>query len=123
MNKYLIDVLVDSEGEDGLHLARIIENTLNGFKIQFLVGTSINHEDRMEVFRFEKEISEISEDSVSGYYDTNDIEEAGYIKIEGVGYIRRGDYDDDYAPSDTDSGIDSESESLYESEYDEGEDQ
>ena len=124
MEKHLIDVLIETEDEDGNNsqLARIIKKTQSGFKIQFLSETNILYEDRMRVFRFDKHTEEIEEESVSGYYDTPDIEEAGYIKIEGVGYVKSEDYDDDYNPSESDYS-ESDSESLDESEYDEDEDE
>ena len=118
MEKHLIDVLINSDNDDDKYqLARIIKKTSSGFKVQFLYETSTLYEDRMSVFRFEKEVTEIEEESVSGYYDTADIEEAGYIKIDGVGYVNKEDYDDDYIPSESDCGSDSDSESLDESDY------
>lgn len=121
MDKHLIDVLIDTEDdENNSQLARIIKKTQSGFKIQFLSETPILYEDRMRVFRFDKHIDEIEEESVSGYYDTGDIEEAGYIKIEGVGYVKSEDYDDDYNPSESEYS-ESESESLDDSDCEEQE--
>ena len=122
MEKHIIDVLVETEDDDdnNSQLARIIKKTQSGFKVQFLSETSILHEDKMRVFRFDKHIDEIEEESVSGYYDTEDIEEAGYIKIEGVGYVKSEDYDDDYNPSESEYS-ESESESLDDSDCEEQE--
>jgi len=121
MEKHLIDVLIETEDDDdnNSQLARIIKKTQTGFKVQFLSETPILYEDRMSVFRFDKHTEEIGEESVSGYYDTTDIEEAGYIKIEGVGYVKSEDYDDDYNPSESDSESDSESLDISDCEEDE----
>lgn len=122
MDKHIIDVLVETEDDDdnNSQLARIIKKTQSGFKVQFLSEIPILYEDRMRVFRFDKHIVEIEEESVSGYYDTSDIEEAGYIKIEGIGYVKSEDYDDDYNPSESEYS-ESDSESLYDSDYEEQE--
>jgi hypothetical protein len=112
MEKHLIDVLIeDEDGEKDYQLARIVSKVDNGFIVQFLSETSRLYEDRMTIFRFDKETAEIDEKSVNGYYDTDDIEKAGYIKINGVGYVDKDEYDDDYSPTESDEEHYSESDS------------
>ena len=124
MEKHLIDVLIENEdGESEYQLARIISKTETGFSVQFLTETSRLYEGSLRIFKFEKEHTEIEENSVNGYYDTDDIEDAGYIKVDGGGYVDKGEYDGDYDPSESEEVQFSESESESESLEDEDEDE
>ena len=104
MKGQLIDVLIEADdGKVSTNLAKIVEQCDDDktYKIKYLFETSKTYED-VPVYKFEKKVSEINVDSVDGYYDTTDIEIAGYTKIDGVGYVSKEDLDEDYDPSESD---------------------
>lgn len=121
MKGQLIDVLIESDdGIQTITLAKIIEEVDSEiFKVKFLYESSKTHED-LNIFKFEKETSEIHKESVQGYYDSTDIEVAGYTKIDGVGYVNKEDLDNDYEPSESED--DDDDDDLTDLE-DEGEDE
>lgn len=89
MKGQIINVKLQSETDPVFfyHLdAKIVEEKETTFVIKYLNETDKLYEGCM-VFRFDSELSEIDKECVDGFYETSEIEEAGYEKIDGVGYI------------------------------------
>ena len=101
MEGQFIDVCVEISEEKITMLAKIISEHDSNFHIRFMSETKRSHEDQI-VYDFDDEITEISKETVSGYYDSSDPIVAGYIFIPGVGYLIKEDFDEDYSPSDND---------------------
>lgn len=94
--------LIDVSCDDGnVMLARILHPRDEGFMVQFLEETSTPN-----VFKFNKEKEFIEQSSIQGYYDTEDLTQAGYSDMGDGKYTNA---DSDYEPSDEE---DSEDESL-----------
>jgi hypothetical protein len=104
--------LVDIEYENGLvEIAKIIEDTPDHFIVTHLVR--VFGDTR---FRFSRMSYPVPKESVSGFYDTKDLEETGlYKKIDETFYepVNDSDSDDDYS---SDDSSDSESEVSLDSE-------
>ncbi len=90
----LIDVSME-EGE--IMLARIVETLEDGYKVQFLTPT--RNED---YFRFDKQITFIEKECVSGYYETDDVTMAGYAEEVGGLYSRLDEDEEEYSDEDED---------------------
>jgi len=90
----LIDVAME-EGE--IMLARIVDTLEDGYNVQFLNPT--RNED---YFRFDKNISYIEKECVSGYYESNDVTVAGYAEEVGGLYSRLDEDDEEYSDEDDD---------------------
>ena len=94
--------LVDVSCDDGsIMLARLLHPVDEGFMVQFLEETSITN-----VFKFSNEETSIDKESITGYYDTDDLTQAGYNDTGDGKYTTA---DSDYEPSEDE---DSEEESL-----------
>lgn len=83
----LIDVNVECGSQ---MLARICHPTENGYIVQFL------DEYKPGIFKFDKNRIEIETSSISGFYDTDDMSQAGYTDIGDGKYTQD---DSDYNPS------------------------
>lgn len=93
--------LIDVSCEDGsVMLARICEPIDTGYMVQFLEESSDS------VFEFNKNKTMIEKNMISGFYDTDDMTEAGYTEIDSGRYTLE---DSDYEPS---SEEESEDESV-----------
>ncbi len=106
MEGQLVDVHVeiqplDDENEPDyvIMMAKIVEEYDYKIEIRYLSETEKRHEEQV-VYNFDEEITAITKESITGYYDSTDPDCAGYVLIDGVGYLRREDLDDDYSPSD-----------------------
>ncbi len=89
MINQIIGVKLQSETDSTFHYnvdARVIEETDKTFIIKYLNETEKLYE-KCIVFRFDREVSEVDKECVDCYYETTNVEDAGYEKIEGVGYI------------------------------------
>lgn len=94
--------LVDVSCDDGsVMLARILHPSDEGFMVQFLEETTTPN-----FFKFNKEKTFIDKESITGYYDTDDLTQAGYSDAGEGKYTTA---DSDYEPSEEE---DSEEESL-----------
>ena len=94
--------LVDIECEDGaIMLARILHTHDEGVMVQFLEETRTP-----DIFKFNKEKTFIPKESITGYYDTDDLTQAGYTEVGDGKYTT---IDSDYEPSEEDE---TEEESL-----------
>ncbi len=73
----LIDVYME---DDTIMLARIVETLEDGYGVNFLNPTR-----NRDYFRFDKKVSYIKNESISGYYETSDVTEAGYAEeVDGL---------------------------------------
>ena len=109
MEGQLIDVYVevyplsdDHETEYIIMLAKIVKAFDFKIEIRYLSETTRRYEEQI-VYEFEEEVTTITKESISGYYDSTDPECAGYVLIDNIGYVRKEDLDDDYTPSDDES--------------------
>lgn len=73
--------LIDVSMEDGtIMLARIAEEDEKGYNVHFLTPTRNG-----DYFRFDKKLSYIEKECVSGFYESGDVTEAGYAEeIDGI---------------------------------------
>lgn len=111
MKKQLIDIVLR---DNIISLARILEDMGDTLIVQLL------KKNKKDVYEFAEYPEEIPRESISGYYDTDDLEKTGlYIKTE-YGYEEVSESDADYDPDETYS---SESESLSDEELDETQDE
>lgn len=106
MEGQLIDVHVETHSDVDeydcdrtIMLARIVKEYDYKIEIQYLSVTNKRYEEHI-VHQFDEGITEIYKESITGYYDSSDLEDAGYVYIEGTGYLIAEDVDDDYSPSD-----------------------
>ena len=100
----LVDVnIVDEDNNETSMLAKIVEEGQDTYKVRFMVHV------KGDLYNYEDEITEIEKDSVSGFYDSTDERDAGFIKtMEGYQPM---DDDDNWEPSESDDESESESES------------
>ena len=104
----LVDVLVEEDGEEVTQLAKIVNESEKTYHIRFLTPRPTG------LYKYDKEPMEIDKECISGFYDSTDEKDAGFIKVEG-GYQPMDEYDDDYEPSEFDEETDSDDESLIDS--------
>lgn len=98
--------LIDVQMDDGsVMLARVCYKEDDGYTVQYLEETKSEG-----VFKFNKSKIHVDKDSVTGFYDTEDISQVGYSEIGDNRYVAD---DSDYEPS-SESEQDSEDESLCE---------
>ena len=105
----VIGTLIDVNTEDGVLLAKVVDETEDTYSIKYLSPIKKKFNDH-RVYDYDECVEEIEKECVSGFYDTGDEYVAGYLKIDGVGFVYEEQYDDDYEPT-----SESESESDYES--------
>lgn len=102
MEGQLIDVHVEfdeNESDYVIMLAKIVKDYDHKIEIRYLSETKKRYEEQV-VYNFDEEITTITKETITGYYDSTELECAGYVLIDNVGYIREEDLDDDYSPSD-----------------------
>tara|TARA_B100000767_G_scaffold1746_1_gene1740 strand:- start:1610 stop:1951 length:342 start_codon:yes stop_codon:yes gene_type:complete len=100
MKKQLVDIVLR---DNIISLARILEDMGDTLIVQLL------KKNKKDVYEFAEYPEEIPRESISGYYDTDDLEKTGlYIKTE-YGYEEVSESDADYDPDETHS---SDSEDL-----------
>lgn len=84
-------MLVDVNTEDGVFLAKVLNECGKTYKVQYLVAKN------KELFDYESVVHEVEKECVCGVYDPEDTEEqAGFVRVEG-GFIQL-DEDEDYEP-------------------------
>ena len=111
MKNQLIDIVLR---DNVISLARVLEDMGPTLIVQLL------KKNKKEVYEFAEYPEEIPRESVSGFYDTDDLEKTGlYIKTK-YGYEEISESDSDYEPGETDS---SESENLSDDEVNETQDE
>jgi hypothetical protein len=105
-------MIIDVECEDGTtQIARIVSESEDRYVVHFLEKTVNN------VYHFSTEREEVSKESVSGFYDVENLEETDLFAKFQDGYVLLDDSDDeDYECTDED---DSEDESLVDESEDE----
>ena len=101
----IVDVKCD---DDTTQIARIVAENENEYTVNFLERV------HSSVFSFSQNVESVSKESISGFYDVDNLEDTDlYMKIQG-GYVLMDDSDDeDYVCTDSDV---SESESLIDEE-------
>jgi hypothetical protein len=111
MKNQLIDIVLR---DNVISLARVLEDMGPTLMVQLL------KKNKKEVYEFTEYPEEIPRESISGFYDTDNLEETGlYIKTE-YGYEEISESDSDYEPGETDS---SESENLSDGDVNETQDE
>ena len=106
----LVDVLIEEDGTEVDQLAKIVGETKKTYQVRFM------NPHKSGVYRYDKEVTEIDKECVSGFYDSTDELDAGFVKVEG-GYQPVEEYDGDYEPSEDDE--DTDDESVVESDFEE----
>ena len=91
MKNQLIDVVLT---DNVVSLARVVEDSGATLKVQLL------EKNRDGVHVFNESVEEIPRESVSGYYDTDDLEKTGMFVKTRVGYEEVSESDSDYEPTD-----------------------
>ena len=89
MKGHLIAVKLQKENEFTNFynmIAKIIEKKEKTYKIKYLCETKKKH-NMCNIFKFDKEVSEIEKECVDEFFETTDVEQVGFEQIEGVGYI------------------------------------
>ena len=104
----LVDVLVEEEEEEVTQLAKIVDETKKTYHLRFLTPGVTG------LYKYDKEPVEVDKECISGFYDSTDERDAGFVKVEG-GYQPMDEYDDDYEPSESEDETDSDEESLFDS--------
>ena len=100
MKNQLIDLVLQ---DNIISLARVLEDMGPTLMVQLL------KKNKKDVYEFAEYPEEIPRESISGFYDTDDLEKTGlFIKTE-YGYEEVSESDSDYEPAETDT---SESEDL-----------
>ncbi len=110
----LIDVNVFDEEQDDevVLLAKIVGETESTYTVKFMSPT------KGGLYRYENEVSEVEKDTVTGYYDSTDERDAGFIPAHDNCFEKIDDEDEDYDPSSSDSE-DDEDEELEDEEVEE----
>ena len=103
----MMNTLIDVETEDGTMLAKIVDVSKNTFSIRYLLPTHRYHIDS-QIYDYDDEVDEIDKSCVSGYYDTADESEAGFVMLEQGGFVEM-DSDDEYEPSESEDESEDES--------------
>ncbi len=95
--------LIDVSMDDGrIMLARIVDSYDEGFyNVKFLNPTR-----NMDYFRFDKKVTRIQKECVSGFYESDDVTVAGYAEEIDELYSKI-DSDEGSVASDRDSDTDS----------------
>jgi hypothetical protein len=114
----LIDVLVElDDGTQTTMLANIVEERKDSYVVVYMVPTNKTWEDGRTIYRWEDDYYAIDKETVSGFYDSTNEEDADMVEVES-GWIKNNaesDYEPSWSGSDTDTDTD---ESLVESEED-----
>lgn len=108
----IVDVTCE---DDTIQIARIVHEHSDMYAINFL------EPKKPGVYDFSKETELVPKDSVSGFYDVNNLEDTElYVKIEGGYELIDDSEDEDYVCSDEDE---SDDESLCDEDEDEDEEE
>ena len=111
----IVDVLNEIGGGRTADLvAKIVGESQNSFTIRYLSPTKSLHGDKA-IYKYEEKTYEVDKECISGYYDSTNEEDAGFIKVDG-GWIQS-DNDSDYTPSE-EPETESDDESVVVSEED-----
>lgn len=90
-------------------LARIVETNGPIFSIQFLSPTENKTKHGSTIYKYEDEVYQIDDDSITHYLDTNDECDVGFVSVGASEWIRTSDEsDEDYVPSEEESDDDEE---------------
>jgi hypothetical protein len=99
MKNQLIDVVLM---DNVVSLARVIDDMGSTLKVQLL------EKNNSGVFIFADDVEYITKESISGYYDTDDLEKTGMFVKTRFGYEEVSESDSDYEPTDEDESSESE---------------
>ena len=113
----IVDVLIEIDnGKTTDLIAKIVGETSKTFTVKYLSPTKKLHGD-LAIYEYEAKSYTIDKECVSGYYDSTNEEDAGFIKVDG-GWVQA-DGDSDYSPSvGSETETDTDEESAAESEED-----
>ena len=104
----LVDVLVEEDDEEIVQLAKIVNESEKTYHIRFLTPRASG------LYGYDNDVVEIDKGCISGFYDSTNEVDAGFIQVEG-GYQPVEEYDDDYQPSESDEETGSDDESMCDS--------
>src|SRR5210317_1197391 len=92
-------MIIDVQCEDEtVQIARIIEDSGDSYSVQFL------EKNRHNMYDYSSSTEIINKESVSGFYDTDDLEKTHlYVKTPNGYELIDDSEDEDYSASDTDS--------------------
>lgn len=111
----IVRVYTDVGGVKPVHLlAKIFETHGNVMRVRYLSKTD-ERKNGKPVYRYEDEMYDIGDESVSQYMETSDEEDIGYKKIDDGGFILEesdSDYDPDEDQCDDEDDEDDVSESC-----------
>ena len=100
----LVRVWTDIGSDKNVSLvARIIETNGPIFTIQFLSPTETKDKHGCTIYRYEDDTYQIDDDSITHYLDTSDEGDVGFIPVGEGEWIRTGESDEDYVPSEEES--------------------
>jgi hypothetical protein len=126
----LVRVWTDVGSDKNVSLiARIVETNGPIFTIQYLSPTENKDKHGFTVYKYEDEMYEIDDDSITHYLETSDEGDIGFVSTGNGEWIRTGDEsDDDYIPSeeeesDDEEDLENEEEEEFEEEDDDVEDE
>jgi hypothetical protein len=106
----LVRVWTDVGSDKNVSLiARIVETNGPIFTIQYLSPTENKDKHGCTVYKYEDEMYEIDDDSITHYLETSDEGDIGFVSVGNGEWIRTGDEsDDDYIPSEEEESDDEE---------------
>ena len=106
----LIRVWTDVGSDKNVSLvARIVETNGPIFTIQFLSPTENKDKHGCTIYKYEDEMYQIDDDSVTHYLDTSDEGDIGFVSAGEGEWTRVGDdSDEDYIPSEEETDDDDE---------------
>jgi len=111
----IVDILNELDNGKTVDLvAKIVGENAKTFTVKYLSPSKNMHGDLI-IYTYESKSYTIDKECVSGYYDSEKEEDAGFIKVDG-GWIHL-EGDSDYTPSE-ESEESCEDESVVESEED-----
>jgi hypothetical protein len=92
-------MIIDVQCEDEtIQIARIVHETNDTYSVQFL------EKNTRQMYDFSNTVEVIDKESVSGFYDTDDLEKTHlYVKTPNGYELIDDSEDEDYSASDTDS--------------------
>ena len=105
MKNQLIEIKVEESDENAD--AKIVEETETTFSVKFLNETKKTYEGA-KVYKFSNSVSEIEKECVDHFFNSKNVEDAGFEKIDGVGYILQ-EEGECYDPSESDTDTDTDS--------------
>lgn len=97
-------------------LARVENVTAEAYTVRYLSPTKKLYQGQV-VYRWDEQTENVPHESISGFYETDDITQAGFVVYDNGTIVKDdgSDTDEDYVPSDEDDD-DEDSESCTESE-------